>query len=119
VINRSWDSRNIDLDVARESRYNDLRFVSSRHLSVERDFLTNPNRRPVAIYYIVTVIIFAFYAEGKKEQRERSDLENTNLTILHVELDPLVRKFLLQLVEARELIEVISRLKMQLLDVNG
>ena len=51
-------------------------------------------------------------------KRVDGDLESRCLAFLHSELDPLVRKDFLQFVEAHEFIEVISRLKLQLLNVD-
>ena len=66
--------------------------------------------------HIIEFTIFPSYLQGgSKEQRSWKYKQH----ILHNELDSLVREFILQLVEGHELIEFISRLKPQLLDIDG
>jgi len=88
-----------------------------------RGVLIEPNRLHTAIQHIamMTITPFCAYKEEWKSNKkvQCDDPENPNLAVLHDELDPLFQEFFIKFLKTHKLLEVISRLKSQLLNVNG
>jgi len=68
---------------------------------------------PITVSHIVL-----YNAKESNRKFQCDDLGSRHLAFLHDELDPLVRKFVLQFPQAHELAEVARRLKLQFLNDN-
>ena len=83
----------------------------------ESDVLTKPIHYVLLYYKPVMTVMTPFSVRGG-QQKGSGDPEDQIFALPHGELDPLARKTLFQIVEARELIRAIDRVNFQLLDVN-
>ena len=95
--------------------------VPYRMECAERNLITKTNRLHAVILRVaaITTIPFSIQGEGKSDEKGLfDDPENSNLAFLHDEPDSLIRKGIFQFIEGHELLEVISPLKLQLLNAN-